>query len=130
MDYLTKAWTDWEQVTNVPPRQTRCSLQRLIGYQYEASDTHTVIMTRDERMGVTINISEGGLCLLMDRAPTVRDVPRLLMLGSDGTPREARSAEVRWVRPLPVGQEDVHVVGVKFLLIGRSAESGVASIWT
>ncbi len=122
MDNLTKAWTDWEQAINVPPRQTRCSLQRLISYQYEASDRHTVIMTREERMAVTINISDEGLCLLMDRAPTVRDVLRLQMLGSDGTLREARLAEVRWVRPLPVGQEDVHVVGVKFLLIGRSAE--------
>ena len=107
MDNLTKPWTDWEQATNVPPRQTRCSMQRLIGYQYEASDRHTVIMTRDEQMGVTINVSDGGLCLLMDRAPTVRDVLR---------------QQVRWVRPLPVGREDVHVVGVKFLLIGRSAE--------
>jgi len=122
MDYLTKAWTDWEQATNVPSRQTQCSLQRLIGYQYEASDTHTVIMTRDEQMGVTINISDGGLCHLMDRTPAVRDVLRLQMLGSDGTLREPRLAEVRWVRPLPVGQEDVHVVGVKFLLIRRSAE--------
>ena len=122
MDYLTKAWADWEQAINVPPRQTRCSLQRRIGYQYEASETHTVIMTGDERMAVTINISDEGLCLLMDRAPTVRDVLRLQMLGSDGTLKEARLAEVRWVRPLPVGQEDVHVVGVKFLLIGRSAE--------
>lgn len=122
MDYPTKAWTDWEQATHVPPRQTRSSLQRLIGYQYEASDTQTVIMTRDERMGVTINISDGGLCLLMDRAPAVGDVLRLQMLGSDGVPGEARLAEVRWVRPLPVGQEDVHVVGVKFLFIGRSAE--------
>jgi len=122
MDNLTKAWTDWEQAINVPPRQTRCSLQRLISYQYEASDRHTVIMTREERMAVTINISDEGLCLLMARAPTVRDVLRLQMLGSDGTLKEARLAEVRWVRPLPVGQEDVHVVGVKFLLIGRSAE--------
>jgi hypothetical protein len=79
-------------------------------------------MARDERMGVTINISDGGLCLLMDRAPTVRDMLRLQMLGSDGTLREARLAEVRWVRPLPVGQEDVHVVGVKFLLMRRSTE--------
>jgi len=122
MDYLTKAWTDWEQAINVSPRQTRCSLQRRIGYQYEASETHTVIMTGDERMAVTINISDGGLCLLMDRAPTVRDVLRLQMLGSDGTLRETRLAEVRWVRPLPVGQEDVHVVGVKFHLIRQSAE--------
>lgn len=60
MDYLTKAWTDWEQATNVSPRQTRCSLQRLIGYQYEASYRHTVIMPREER--TARSISATGAC--------------------------------------------------------------------
>ena len=118
MDYLTKAWTDWEQVTNVPPRQTRCSLQRLIGYQYEASDTHTVIMTRDERMGVTINFSDEGLCLLMDRAPTVRDVLRLQMLGSDGTPPTSCGEGGRACRR---GEISPHTAKHRI---------GVGSIWT
>ena len=67
---------------------------------------------------LSLNISSGGMLVLMDHAPGVEQVLKVLVptpTSSAGTPT---LAEVRWTRKLPFGSsksEGAYFVGLKFL---------------
>jgi hypothetical protein len=67
---------------------------------------------------LSLNISSGGMLLLMDHAPEVEQVLKVLVptpTSSAGTPT---LAEVRWTRKLPFGSQrndGAYFVGLKFL---------------
>lgn len=67
---------------------------------------------------LSLNISSGGMLVLMDHAPEVEQVLKVLVptpTSSAGTPT---LAEVRWTRKLPFGgsrNDGAHFVGLKFL---------------
>jgi hypothetical protein len=67
---------------------------------------------------LSLNISSGGMLVLMDHAPEVEQVLKVLVptpTSSAGTPT---LAEVRWTRKLPFGNsrnDGPYFVGLKFL---------------
>jgi hypothetical protein len=67
---------------------------------------------------LSINISSGGMLVLMDHAPEVEQVLKVVVptpTTSAGTPT---LAEVRWTRKLPFGSlkgNGAYFVGLKFL---------------
>ncbi len=67
---------------------------------------------------LSLNISSGGMLVLMDHAPEVEQVLKVLVptpTNSAGTPT---LAEVRWTRKLPFGSsrnDGAYFVGLKFL---------------
>jgi hypothetical protein len=67
---------------------------------------------------LSLNISSGGMLVLMDHAPEVEQVLKVLVptpTSSAGTPT---LAEVRWTRKLPFGSarnDGAYFVGLKFL---------------
>lgn len=67
---------------------------------------------------LSLNISSGGMLVLMDHAPEVEQVLKVLVptpTSSAGTPT---LAEVRWTRKLPFGasrNDGAYFVGLKFL---------------
>ncbi len=101
----------------------RVSLIRLIDYQSLTSIGEEENIAVDEvaypKNGqcTLVNISSGGMLVMMDGAPSVYTVFRLGV----PTPAAAAStptlAEVRWVSQAPVvGQSTLHLVGLRFLL--------------
>ena len=77
-------------------------------------------LTDSERGGkaLSLNISNGGMLVLMDCAPAVEQVVKVYVptpITETGTPT---LAEVRWTRRIPFGSEDrdgSYFVGLKFM---------------
>ena len=68
---------------------------------------------------LSLNICSGGMLLLMDGAPRIESVVKLHVPTPILTARTPTLAEVRWVRKVPFdegGHQDLHFVGMKFIL--------------
>jgi hypothetical protein len=74
--------------------------------------------TASSGKALSLNISSGGMLVLMDHAPLVEQVLKVLVptpTSSAGTPT---LAEVRWTRKVPFGSSSnnaAYFVGLKFL---------------
>lgn len=68
---------------------------------------------------LSLNICSGGMLLLMDGAPRMESVVKLHVPTPILSARTPTLAEVRWVRKIPFeegGPQDLHFVGMKFIL--------------
>ncbi|MGH7250350.1 MAG: hypothetical protein ACREIK_00670 [Nitrospiraceae bacterium] len=68
---------------------------------------------------LSLNICSGGMLLLMEGAPRMESVVKLHVPTPVLTARTPTLAEVRWVRKVPFeegGSQDLHFVGMKFIL--------------
>ncbi len=69
--------------------------------------------------GLSVNVSSGGMLLLMDHQPTVNQVLRIHVPTPVNMAKTPTLAEVRWARKLPFQTFDaIYFVGFKFLLAG------------
>lgn len=65
---------------------------------------------------LSLNISSGGMLLLMEHAPHVERVVRVHVPSPVSNANTPTLSEVRWVRQLPFGGDDtLWFVGVRFL---------------
>jgi len=104
-------WAEWSQVAGAQHHLDRFPLMRLVQYELSAA--------RDlapEGAGITVNVSSGGLCLLLDWAPPVQEVLRVHVPMPATLAQTPTLAEVRWVRPLPFTDNGAYFVGLRFLL--------------
>ena len=67
-------------------------------------------------MALSINVSSGGMCLLMDWLPGPQEVLRVPVPMPIAMMKTPTLAEVRWKSPVPLGQNGLYIVGVKFVL--------------
>jgi len=112
-------WTDWSEVTGEQQRGDRFPLMRLVRYESSApldQLDQEAVSHGEEGAGLTVNVGNGGLCLLIEHAPQVHEVLRLHVPMPVPWARTPTLAEVRWVRHLPFGWEGLYAVGLKFLL--------------
>ncbi len=66
---------------------------------------------------LSLNLSPGGMLLLMDCALELNQVLRLHIPTPTDLARTPTLAEVRWIRSVPFAQDPgLHFVGVRFLL--------------
>ena len=66
---------------------------------------------------LSLNISSGGMLLLVDRPLEVQQVLKVQVPTPMSTARTPTLAEVRWTRPVPMATtEGIGFVGVKFLI--------------
>ncbi len=113
----------WDWVVSQPGRQLseRIPLMREIPYETTSPIANQVGFPGDYQDGqlrkaLSINISSGGLLLLMERAPDVDRVVRIHVPTPINNARIPTLAEVRWVRRVPFsGAGDLSFVGLKFL---------------
>jgi hypothetical protein len=68
-----------------------------------------------EGKALTLNVSSGGMLLLMDHRPNVAQLVRVQVPSYLSIPKISTLAEVAWTRPLPIAPDKVHLVGLKFL---------------
>ncbi len=66
--------------------------------------------------GLTVNVGNGGICLLMNRAPEIREIFKVHVPMPIASAKTPTLAEVCWRRTLPVERDDIYLVGLKFLL--------------
>ena len=116
MSPLEGKWAEWSEVTGERQRADRYPLMRLV--QYESSPP--LVMEERPREaeggGIALNVGNGGLCLLLDWAPEVREVLRLHVPMPVSWAKTPTLAQVRWVRSLPFGYETIYAVGLQFVL--------------
>jgi hypothetical protein len=116
-------WEAWEvdRKKALMQRHDRFPLMRTMHYEMGApadvSEEEEEAETANGHMkGLTVNVSSGGLCLLIDRALPVREVLRVHMPTPLQLVQTPTLAEVRWLRALPFVTNGLYVVGLKFLL--------------
>jgi hypothetical protein len=68
------------------------------------------------RVGLSINVSSTGLCLLVDQCPAPGEVWRVRIPSATQGVQTPTLADVRWVRPLPFVGSGLVIVGLKFIL--------------
>jgi hypothetical protein len=70
-------------------------------------------------MGLSVNVSSGGMLLMMDHQPKVNQVLKIHVPTPVNIAKTPTLAEVRWTRRLPfVTFPRMYLVGFKFLLSG------------
>ena len=117
--------TSWEWRVKPSKRQhnERLALLREISYDAtnligdeEKEDAHQDAITAERGKALSLNISSGGMLLLMERAPELDRVFRIQVPTPVTQAEIPTLAEVRWTRnvPLPV-YNGLYFVGMKFL---------------
>ena len=66
--------------------------------------------------GVMVNISNDGMCVLVSEEPAIQEVMRVQMPTPSPQANAPTLAEVRWIRGITVGGNDLFFAGLKFLL--------------
>jgi hypothetical protein len=89
---------------------------RSIRYERSVATGRKRVRQASDGNALSLNVSNGGMCLLMDRKPAVMEVFRLHMPMFDMVAETPTLGEVRWVQPLPFHQNGTCFVGLKFLL--------------
>jgi PilZ domain len=66
--------------------------------------------------GLSLNVSSGGMCLLMDWEPQRQEVLRVHVPMPIALSKTPTLAEVCWKRPVPLSSNGLYFVGLKFVL--------------
>jgi len=67
---------------------------------------------------LSLNISSGGMLVLMDQVPTIEQVMKVYVPTPISMAETPTLAEVRWIRKLPFGKPNgngAYFVGLKFM---------------
>ena len=91
-----------------------CLIRAVTFESGRGSDPSRVIANTGK--GILVNISNGGMCLLIDRQFHVQDTLRIRVPTQCSEATTPTLAEVRWVKEGQLGQHDVYLIGLRFLL--------------
>jgi hypothetical protein len=105
--------TEWEWPIgdNNGNHTERAALLRPILYEMTSSG-------EGKGRALSLNISSGGMLVLMDRAPAIQLVLKVYVPTPIAIAETPTLAEVRWTRRLPFAKSNgngMHFVGLKFL---------------
>ncbi|MBY0249556.1 MAG: PilZ domain-containing protein [Nitrospiraceae bacterium] len=95
----------------------RAALLRPIPYEMTATIEGAPVATPSGR-ALSLNISSGGMLILMDQAPQVDQVLKVYVPTPVTVAETPTLAEVRWTRKLPFGRVNgsgAYFVGLKFM---------------
>ncbi len=117
---MPNGW-EWSTAPNQQQHQERIALMREIYYEMSSLPGDEDIVSQEQRVGeqgkaLSLNISSGGMLLLMESAPEVERVFRVHVPTPITKAKTPTLAEVRWVRKVPfLDQNGLYFVGLKFL---------------
>jgi hypothetical protein len=95
----------------------RAALLRPIPYEM-TTPVHGLTAAARVGKALSLNISSGGMLVLMDHAPGVEQVVKVYVPTPISRAETPTLAEVRWTRKLPFGKANVngsYFVGLKFM---------------
>lgn len=113
------AQTEWEWPTldSQKSHSERAALLRPIPYEMTAPLEGPVASTQSGK-ALSLNISSGGMLVLMEQAPEVNQVLKVYVPTPVTVAETPTLAEVRWARRIPFGQgtgAGPYLVGLKFM---------------
>ncbi len=124
MDENTKSW-EWPVAESRQQHAERVALLRPILYDLlHDIDTSLEQKSPDPSVarqgkGLSLNVSSGGMLLLMDHQPKVNQVLKIHVPTPVTIAKTPTLAEVRWTRKIPFETfYAIHFVGLKFMLSG------------
>lgn len=109
---------EWNIRETDEQHRDRVALMRVIRYEV----VNDLSKNRDRSKGgraLSINISRGGMLMLMDHEPTIDQPLRVFMPTPAGSVNIPTLVDVRWTRKLPLltgATRDVYFVGLRFVL--------------
>ena len=113
------AQTEWEwpMTDSQKSHSERAALLRPILYEMTTSVEDPVAPTQNGK-ALSLNISSGGMLVLMDQAPAIEQVLKVYVPTPISIAETPTLAEVRWTRRLPFGKNNgngAYFVGLKFM---------------
>jgi hypothetical protein len=107
---------EWPIMANFQKHSERVALLRPIPYEMTAPVDDPVATTHQGK-ALSVNISSGGMLLLMDQAPAIEQVLKVFVPTPITMADTPTLAEVRWTRKLPFGRNGTgtYFVGLKFM---------------
>ena len=116
MDVGSMEW-EWSIKDSHENHSERAALLRPILYEMTASEAGNANVVKGGK-ALSLNISSGGMLVLMDRAPDIEQVLKVYVPTPVTIAETPTLAEVRWTRKLPIGDSSSRVtyfVGLKFI---------------
>jgi len=117
---MSSEW-EWAITPNEHQHSKRIALMREISYEMTDLIGEEALVNQERGIGkqgkaLSLNISSGGMLLLMESAPEVDRVFRVHVPTPITKAKTPTLAEVRWVRKVPfLDQNGLYFVGLKFL---------------
>jgi len=108
---------EWPIRTSCEKHNERVALLRPIPYEMTTTAEDPATSVRIGR-ALSVNISSGGMLILMDQAPAVEQVLKVYVPTPTAVAEIPTLAEVRWTRKLPFGKNNggaPFFVGLKFM---------------
>ena len=108
---------DWPMTDSQKSHSERAALLRPILYEMTTPVEDPTAATHSGK-ALSLNISSGGMLVLMDQAPAVEQVMKVYVPTPISVAETPTLAEVRWTRRLPFGKTNGNVtyfVGLKFM---------------
>ena len=115
---MTQTEWEWPITTGVQKHQERVAVLRPVPFEMTTHvDGRSSAVTNGKAL--SLNISNGGMLVLMDHAPEVEQVLKVLVPTPTSLAGTPTLAEVRWTRRVPFGRpngQGTYLVGLKFIL--------------
>jgi hypothetical protein len=116
MNVTPMEW-EWPIRDSYENHSERVALLRPILYEMTVPETENSNIAKEGK-ALSLNISSGGMLVLMDLAPNIEQVLKVYVPTPITIADTPTLAEVRWTRKLPIGNSGNHVtyfVGLKFM---------------
>ena len=114
---MTQAEWEWPMTDCQKSHSERAALLRPILYEMTTPVEATAASPQSGK-ALSLNISSGGMLVLMDQAPAIEQVLKVYVPTPISVADTPTLAEVRWTRRLPFGKTNgngAYFVGLKFM---------------
>ncbi|MCE9536071.1 MAG: PilZ domain-containing protein [Nitrospirae bacterium] len=108
---------EWPIATDFQKHHERATLLRPIPYEMTAPVNDPLAVAHRGK-ALSVNISSGGMLVLMDQAPAIEQVMKVYVPTPITAAETPTLAEVRWTRKLPFSEKSgagPYFVGLKFM---------------
>jgi hypothetical protein len=114
---VTQLEWEWPMADSQKSHSERAALLRPILYEMTTPVEIPAAPTHSGK-ALSLNISSGGMLVLMDQAPAIEQVMKVYVPTPITAAETPTLAEVRWIRKLPFGKPNgsgAYFVGLKFM---------------
>ena len=113
---VTQLEWEWPMADSQKSHSERAALLRPILYEMTTPVEIPAAPTHSGK-ALSLNISSGGMLVLMDQAPAIEQVLKVYVPTPISIAETPTLAEVRWTRRLPFGKTNggAYFVGLKFM---------------
>ncbi len=116
MDSDAGRWEKWNHfpIHSVP--RNRVPKMQVVVFERSIPQVGKEGLMLYSQLGLSVNVSHTGICLMVEEAPAVGEILRAQMPMAITGMSAPTLADVRWVRTIPFQKGALSLVGLKFLL--------------